>query len=384
MVLSYWKAKKFSERLGAAKASGTLPDVIMPNGKKYDDCTRKEINGYIASMEEHAEAHKKTAWLAPLWTLLKIAIFAGIFYLYTSDKEMSRNANQGHIVLFAGLVAFGFAGLLAGAVYWSTYLYCRFARRGSTNGSAQTNDTDDDLGKLASEGVIEIGRGTGPWWLWWRDPNIVQGTSSIWSVHFSTLFFIAMAWGIALLIDDIRWRLVVGVVGTIVSLVTPGGLVSIFWLRSPRYRRQHRAYRRGGPLPGGPDLLEPIRNPRKQFHAWTSVSRDEAGAPRHLMRGFIRIWIVIAALWIAGNGLFAFTDSGIPSLTYHNCDELREFVVERTGKHLGDADVARCEQVWHTNRLTLLGWAFGPPFALLVVGVLLMWIGRGFRPKKSN
>ena len=260
MVLSYWKAKQFAERLGVAKAAGTLPDVIMPNGKKYDDCTREEIGGYIASMEEHAEAHKKTAWLAPLWTLLKIAIFVGIFYLYTSDKEMSRNANQGHITLFAGLVAFGFVGLLAGAVYWLIYLYCRLARRGATqrmlatSGSGRTNDTDDDLGKLASERVIEIGRRTRPWWLWWRDPNIVQGTSSIWPVMFSMLAIIAAAWAFAMILDlDISWRLLIGVVGTIICLVImPGGRASIYWLFSSNYRKQHYNYRRGGPLPGLP------------------------------------------------------------------------------------------------------------------------------------
>lgn len=51
MVLTYRKAKKFAQRLEAAKASGTLPDVIMPNSKKYHDCTREEIDGFIASMD---------------------------------------------------------------------------------------------------------------------------------------------------------------------------------------------------------------------------------------------------------------------------------------------------------------------------------------------
>jgi hypothetical protein len=254
MLLSYRTAKNFAERLHAATASGTLPDVIMPNGKKYGDCTREEIDGYVASMEEHAEVHEKAARLVPLWTLLQIAMIVWIVYLYTTDKEMGRNATLGHIVLFATLVAFGSIWLLARAAYWLIYVYCRFARREAALGvtttvsTGRTNDMDNDLGKLTSERVIKMGRGTQ---LWWREP-LKWWESSIWSVMFSMVFFIAVAWGLALLIDDIRWRLLVGVVGTIVCLVMPGGRASIRWLCSSRYRKQWREYRRGGPPPGGP------------------------------------------------------------------------------------------------------------------------------------
>jgi len=72
---------------------------------------------------------------------------------------------------------------------------------------------------------------------------------SIWSVLFSMLAMIAFVWVIAVNMSDLTWRLVVGIVGTIICLVLPGGLVSVSWLCSPRYREKWRAYRRGGPFP---------------------------------------------------------------------------------------------------------------------------------------
>lgn len=166
MVLSYRKAKKFAQRLEAAKASGTLPDVIMPNGKKYRDCTREEIAGYVASMDEHAEAYRKAARLVPLWTLLIIVMFVGIVHWGLNYKDHGPVAQ---LAVFAVLVAFGSIWLLARAVYWLIYLYCRFARRRAalrmtTMGpSGRTDGADDDLEKLTSHRMIEIGRGTQTW-----------------------------------------------------------------------------------------------------------------------------------------------------------------------------------------------------------------------------
>src|SRR5262245_21731646 len=94
--------------------------------------------------------------------------------------------------------------------------------------------------------------------------------------------------------------------------------------------------------------------------------------------GFIRTWIVIAGLWVFVAGIWVFRDTAIPSLTY-SCNELRGFVVEGTNTPLGDKDVADCEAVWRTKRLTLLEWTIGPPLALLLVGVLLAWIIQGFK-----
>src|SRR5260370_344524 len=90
----------------------------------------------------------------------------------------------------------------------------------------------------------------------------------------SVLFLIAIVWVIAMNISDPTWRLLVGIGGTVVCFASPGGLSCIYWLFSPRFRRQHREYRRGGPAPGGPDAPEPIRIPRKQFQAWTGGAMD--------------------------------------------------------------------------------------------------------------
>jgi hypothetical protein len=86
----------------------------------------------------------------------------------------------------------------------------------------------------------------------WRDPRILKGTGSIWSVMLSILFFIAVVWAIAISISDPISRWSIAIIGTAVCLASPGGLASLFWLFSPEYRKQHYNYRRGGPIPGYP------------------------------------------------------------------------------------------------------------------------------------
>jgi hypothetical protein len=102
----------------------------------------------------------------------------------------------------------------------------------------------------------------------------------------------------------------------------------------------------------------------------------------NVRRGLLRLWIIAAALWVIGSGIFALSDRSIPSWT-RDCEELRDFVVEGTGKPLGDVDVAQCQEVWRKKRLTSLEWTIAPPLALLVAGLLMAWIVQGFRSSKN-
>jgi hypothetical protein len=105
--------------------------------------------------------------------------------------------------------------------------------------------------------------------MFWRDPRIVKETS-IWSTMFSMFMILALVWGIALTaIEDPTWRWATVGIGTIVCLILPGGLVCVFWLASPQYRKQYRLYRRGGPFPpypqdqpwlGSPEITKSLQN----------------------------------------------------------------------------------------------------------------------------
>jgi len=74
-------------------------------------------------------------------------------------------------------------------------------------------------------------------------------------------------------------------------------------------------------------------------------------------------------------------DERIPSWT-HSCEELRRIIVR--GEPLGDAQVDDCQAIWPARRLTLAGWVFGPPIALLVLGVLSEWMVRRRATERSS
>jgi len=95
-------------------------------------------------------------------------------------------------------------------------------------------------------------------------------------------------------------------------------------------------------------------------------------------RGFFRLWVVFAVLWVIGVVVVAFGESSIPSLT-RSCDLLPQFTESGTGRQLTQADVDACEVVWKKKRLELVGWAAGPPAAVLLLGLVMMWVFRGFR-----
>jgi hypothetical protein len=51
---------------------------------------------------------------------------------------------------------------------------------------------------------------------------------------------------------------------------------------------------------------------------------------------------------------------------------------------MGDDSVNACKAVWPERRLEMAGWVFGPPIALLVLGVLSGWIVRRRAAEKSS
>jgi hypothetical protein len=84
----------------------------------------------------------------------------------------------------------------------------------------------------------------------WRDPRIVKGPSSAWSLISTPFVLLAFVWLVAFNIQDQTWRWSVALIGAVVCFLSPGGLACIHWLFSPQYRKQHYNYRRGGPIPG--------------------------------------------------------------------------------------------------------------------------------------
>jgi hypothetical protein len=96
-------------------------------------------------------------------------------------------------------------------------------------------------------------------------------------------------------------------------------------------------------------------------------------------QGLLRLWIVLAALWLAVIGTVAVLDTSIPSLT-KDCSLLRSFNSDQTHEPLDDGVVRQCDERWKNERLYLIELAFGPPLAAVIFGLALGWIGRGFRP----
>ena len=84
----------------------------------------------------------------------------------------------------------------------------------------------------------------------WRNPHIVKGANSVWSVMLSVLAILAIVWIVAFNIQDPTWRWSIAVIVTIVCLASPRGLSCIYWLFSSEFRKQWSAYRRSGSPPG--------------------------------------------------------------------------------------------------------------------------------------
>jgi hypothetical protein len=97
-------------------------------------------------------------------------------------------------------------------------------------------------------------------------------------------------------------------------------------------------------------------------------------------RGFFRLWIVASILWVTLIAAVAMRDDSIPSVR-KSCDLLLSFKNDTTGQPLGTAHVAQCEAVWRAERLRLAAIALGPPGTLLILGLAISWIVRGFRSR---
>ena len=96
---------------------------------------------------------------------------------------------------------------------------------------------------------------------------------------------------------------------------------------------------------------------------------------------FLLVWTVAAFLWVYMGYFIVRNEDVIPSWN-HSCEEIRQVIIR--GERLGDAHVNDCQARWRTRRLTIAGWVFGPPIAVLALGVLFGWIVRRRATEKSN
>jgi len=110
---------------------------------------------------------------------------------------------------------------------------------------------------------------------------------------------------------------------------------------------------------------------------------DKANVPSHVLadrsgRGLFRLWVVLSVLWVAVVFWSALSANTFPSLS-KPCSELLKVKDDVTGEFLTQADVDDCEAVWRNDQLEYLSLAFGPPLALLVMGLIVGWIANDFR-----
>ena len=117
------------------------------------------------------------------------------------------------------------------------------------------------------------------------------------------------------------------------------------------------------------------------------MMRDSETVPAAIQRmdfkrGFLRLWLAAALLWIGAVLVIEYRDTAIPSLT-RSCSELLGFTLDETGEKLGPKAVAECDQVWREERIKIASVTLGPPLACLLVGLVLAWIVTGFRRREG-
>ena len=124
------------------------------------------------------------------------------------------------------------------------------------------------------------------------------------------------------------------------------------------------------------------------------------GSVVNVTRGLFRLWIVLSTVWVVGIGALIWKDV-FPSFqklkiagdhfgVVHVCAR-----IERTNEQvlawISNFDVAQLKSLPEgfcldydkkpsiNERFTKASFAFAPPFALLLLGIVLAWVARGFR-----
>lgn len=104
-------------------------------------------------------------------------------------------------------------------------------------------------------------------------------------------------------------------------------------------------------------------------------------------RGFLRLWCVVAVLWIGAASLIVFPEwkdapwTPPPPFKAESCENMN-------AENMNAETINRCD--WEkfledfsntrsvTTRVDMIAWLFGPPLGLLALGVIVTWIARGF------
>jgi hypothetical protein len=85
----------------------------------------------------------------------------------------------------------------------------------------------------------------------------------------------------------------------------------------------------------------------------------------------------VSKRWVHHPGDYATINSYQPS-----DGTLRSYTLDKTGEQLGDAEVNQCNEVWARERKLLVWQLLGLPLGVLLLGIMLTWVIRGFRLKE--
>ena len=93
-------------------------------------------------------------------------------------------------------------------------------------------------------------------------------------------------------------------------------------------------------------------------------------------RGLFRLWLVLSLCWIVLVGVHNWNDLSSREMT-SDLTKWSNEALEKASR--GEAlSVSDYPPDW-PRRLAAGGYIIGPPFAALLLGYVLIWVGRGFR-----